>query len=69
MNVLKRLVSDERFWLAVVDVIQVVLFHYVTDFPEEIWQSVHTLLLVLIGAITAGDMVSLFRGMHWSQKE
>jgi hypothetical protein len=69
MDVLKRLIRDERFWLAVVDVIQILIFHFSPTFPPELWEKIHILILVLISVITANDMVSLFVGVHWSQKE
>lgn len=69
MNVLKRLLRDERFWLAVVDVVQILILHYLPNLPSGLWEKIHVLILVLISVITADNMVSLFRMTHWSQKE
>jgi len=68
MNVLKRLYSDEKFWLAVFGVVQSVLFYFVPAFPPEIWQSIDVLIAILIAAIAAGEVAEKAKGTHWNQQ-
>lgn len=55
MDVLKLLVRSRKFWLAVFAVIQAIVFQFVPGFPEEVWQSIAALVMVLIGAIAVED--------------
>ena len=52
---LDALIHSRKFWLAVFGVIQTVLFQFVPQFPEAVWQSINVLVLVLIGAIAVED--------------
>lgn len=49
------LLKSRKFWLAIVGVVQTVLFQYVPSFPKEVWLSIDGLLIVLIGSIAAED--------------
>ena len=49
------LLRSRKFWLAVFGILQVVFFHVFTDFPEEIWQAIATLVGILIAAIAVED--------------
>ena len=55
MNVLKGLLRSRKFWLAVVGVIQTVVFNVIPDFPAEVWHAVNTLLLAVIAGIAIED--------------
>lgn len=59
---LKSLLRSRKFLLAVFDLAQVLVFHFVVDFPPEVWQAIHTLVMVLIAAIAAEDFASKFNG-------
>lgn len=52
---LEALLRSRKFWLAVIGVVQTVLFQFVPDFPKEVWQSINILLGVLIAAIAIED--------------
>jgi hypothetical protein len=52
---LASLFRSRKFWLAIVGVIQSVVFFYWPDIPQELWQAINTILLVLIGAIAVED--------------
>lgn len=49
-------IRSAEFWLAVLALLQTVLLNYL-GVPQDIWQAVNAILLVLIGALTA-DRVS-----------
>ena len=48
------LLRSRKFWLAVFGIVQAVVLHFL-DVPEEVWQAVATLVMVLIGAIAVED--------------
>lgn len=52
---LNGLLYSRKFWLAIFAVIQTVLFHFVPNFPPEIWQAIDGLVVVLIAAIAIED--------------
>ena len=52
---MSSLLRSRKFWLAVVGVVQTVLFQFVPDFPREVWQSIDVLLAVLIASIAVED--------------
>lgn len=52
---LKALLRSRKFWLAVVSIVQTVLFQFVPDFPAEVWQAIDGLIVVLIAGIAAED--------------
>lgn len=49
------LLRSRKFWLAVVAVIQTVIFNVLPDFPDEVWQAINVILLWLIGTIAVED--------------
>ncbi len=55
MNPLELLLRSRKFWLAVVAVIQTVVFSLIPDFPDEVWAAINVILLWLIGTIAAED--------------
>lgn len=48
------LLRSRKFWLAVFGVAQAIILHYLSV-PEEIWQSIVALVIVLIGSIAVED--------------
>jgi hypothetical protein len=52
---MSSLLRSRKFWLAVVGVVQTVLFQFVPSFPRELWQSIDVLLAVLIASIAVED--------------
>ena len=56
MNVWALLKVSRKFWLAVVGVVQVILFVLIPDFPEEAWEAIWKLIGILIAAIAAEDI-------------
>jgi uncharacterized membrane protein HdeD (DUF308 family) len=52
---LLSLFQSRKFWLAVVGVVQTIVFHYWPEMPQELWQAINTILMVLIGAIAVED--------------
>ena len=45
---------SRKFWLAVFGVVQAVVAHYL-NIPDDIWQSIVALVIVLIGSIAVED--------------
>ena len=52
---------SRKFWLAVVAVIQTVVFTLLPGFPDEVWQAINVILLFLIGTIAAEDVAMKIR--------
>jgi hypothetical protein len=48
------LFKSRKFWLAAFGIVQALVLHYLSV-PEEIWQSIATLVMVLIAAIAVED--------------
>jgi len=48
------LMKSRKFWLAVFGVAQAVVAHYL-NIPDDIWQSIVALVIVLIGSIAVED--------------
>ena len=51
---MSSLLKSRKFWLAVFGVVQAVVLHYLSV-PEEIWQSIVGLVMVLIAGIAVED--------------
>ena len=60
-NPFDTLWKSRKFWLAVVAVVQTVVFTLVPGFPDAVWQAINVILLFLIGAITVEDAASRLR--------
>ena len=52
-------IRSAEFWLAVVALLQTILLNYL-GVPQDIWQAVNAILLVLIGALTADRVTNNF---------
>lgn len=48
------LLKSRKFWLAVFGVLQAIVLHYLSV-PDDIWQSIVALVIVLIGSIAVED--------------
>ena len=48
------LMKSRKFWLAVFGIVQAVVAHYL-NIPDDIWQSIVALVIVLIGSIAVED--------------
>lgn len=55
MDGILSLFRSRKFWLAMVGIAQTVLFNLVPNFPDEIWQAINALLLVLIATYAWED--------------
>jgi hypothetical protein len=55
LSVVERLLRSRKFWLAVVAVVQTVVFELVPGFPDPIWQAIDVILLWLVGMIAVED--------------
>lgn len=51
---LSGLLKSRKFWLAIFGVVQVAVLHYF-NVPDEVWQAIAALVMVLIGAIAVED--------------
>ena len=49
------LFTSRKFWIALLAVIQTVLFQFVPDFPQTVWISIDALAAVLIATIAHED--------------
>ena len=50
-----RLLYSRKFWLAVVACAQTILFQLVPGFPQQVWQSIDAVLVIVIAAIAVED--------------
>lgn len=53
---MQRLLHSSKFWLAVLAMVQTILFQFVPNFPETVWMSIDGVLIVVIGSICAEDI-------------
>jgi hypothetical protein len=54
-NPFSGLLHSRKFWLAVVGLVQTILFQFVPDFPKEVWLSIDALLAIVIVGIAYED--------------
>lgn len=54
-NPFKALIQSRKFWLAVVALVQTVLFQFVPDFPPTVWQAIDAVLAIVIVSIAIED--------------
>jgi len=52
---MQSLLKSRKFWLAVFGLVQTLVFSYLPDFPQEVWQSIDALIAVLITSIAIED--------------
>ena len=55
MNVLKSLLRSRKVWLAIVGVVQTIVFATIPDFDPTVWQAINVLLLSVIAGIAVED--------------
>ena len=55
MNVLKALLRSRKVWLAVIGVVQTIVFATMPDFDPAVWQAINVLLLAVIAGIAVED--------------
>ena len=55
MQGILSLFRSRKFWLAMVGIVQTVLFNLVPNFPEEIWQAINALMVILIATYAWED--------------
>ena len=65
---MSSLLYSRKFWLAVFGVIQAVVLHYLAV-PEEIWQSIAGLVMVLIASIAIEDAGEKSAGLPLDEVE
>lgn len=56
---LNRLLNSRKFWLAVLALIQSVVFALIPGFPTAVWQAIDGVLSVLIITIAAEDYAQI----------
>jgi hypothetical protein len=61
MKPFEALWRSRKFWLAVVAVIQTVVFALIPGFPDEVWAAINVILLWLIGTIAVEDAAGKLR--------
>lgn len=54
-NPLKALLYSRKFWLAMIALAQTLIFHFIKDFPMEVWLSIDAVLMVVIVTIAVED--------------
>ena len=62
MDTILRLLRSRKVLLAVVGIIQTIVFNLIPDFPPEAWKTINTLLLAVIGGIAVEDAAEKFGG-------
>ena len=55
------LLTSRKFWLAVVALVQTVLFNIYPTFPQAMWQSIDALIAVILAIWTVDDNARLAR--------
>lgn len=53
--VLKSLLASRKFWIAIVALVQTIVFQFFPQFPKETWMAIDAVCAVLIGAIAHED--------------
>lgn len=61
MKPFEALWHSRKFWLAVVAVVQTVVFALIPNFPDEVWAAINVILLWLIGTIAVEDAAGKIR--------
>ncbi len=54
-NPFTALIRSRKFWLAIVAVIQTIVFTLIPTMPDIVWQSIDAILVWLIGMIALED--------------
>jgi Na+/H+ antiporter NhaD/arsenite permease-like protein len=52
---MQSLLYSRKFWLTVFGVVQALVFSFVPGVPEEVWQAIAALVMVLIASIAVED--------------
>lgn len=55
MNVLKALLRSRKVWLAIIGMVQTIVFATIPDFDPTVWQAINVLLLAVIAGIAVED--------------
>lgn len=69
MEGILSLLKSRKFWLAMVGVIQTVIFNFIPDFPEAVWQTINALLLALIATYAWEDAAAKRGGTYIVDEE
>lgn len=67
MNPIIGLLRSRAFLLALLGVVQTIVAHYAA-IPDDIWQAVNALIMVVISKIAVEDAAAKLRGTHAAQK-
>jgi len=51
----QSLLQSRKFWLAILALVQTILFHYLPTFPAQVWQAIDAVLVILIASIAYED--------------
>ena len=62
MSAIRGLLKSRKVLLAALGIIQTIVFNLIPDFPPEVWKSINTLLLAVIGGIAVEDAAEKFGG-------
>ena len=55
LPVWKLLLQSRKFWLVLFGLVQTIVFHYLPDFPQDVWLAIDGLVAVLIATIAYED--------------
>ena len=66
---MKTLLVSRKFWLAVFGLVQTLVFHFVPDFPKDVWMSINGLVAVLIVSIAVEDAAEKRAGVYQIEAE
>jgi len=56
----QALLKSRKFWLAVIAVVQTIVFQFIPSMPDEVWQAINVILLFLVGMIAVEDAALKF---------
>lgn len=69
MNAIQILLHSKAFWTAIISAIGLVILKYV-NFPEDIWNAIVGILVVVIGVFTVEDASESFgRAVGYGMRE
>ena len=60
MRIIMGLLRSRKVLLAIIGIIQTIVFTLIPEFPPDVWKTINTLLLAVIGGIAIEDAAEKF---------
>lgn len=65
---INSLIHSRKFWLSIIAVIQTIVFAFLPDFPDFVWEAINVILLFLVGMIALEDSAAKLNGNHSTRR-